>query len=165
MTSCESTRTSSLDQAPNPKESAMAWKDGFVIEYTSSQNPLPPDGRLTCRKCSHFSGKGECDMTKESPRELGCNSWRLCKHFKLPRKFDNEENRAALSRWKDRSAKEFQITTPSSNDLLRHRIYICCYDKAYRVLSVSSTVLHLRHPKKKKPIAQAWKKPRKGGAY
>ena len=58
----------------------MAWKDGFVIEYTASGDE-PHKGPRSCRKCVHLKDKDTCSVIGKLHPEVGYKSWRWCGRF------------------------------------------------------------------------------------
>lgn len=70
----------------------MAWKDGFVLEYTSAGDPAP-ENTLSCRNCSHFDEDDRsCEVTGKVFREEGYGAWSDCKFFKLSSFFKTAKN-------------------------------------------------------------------------
>lgn len=58
----------------------MAWKDGFVIEYTSVQD-APHSARRSCRNCIHYQGEKKCGVMGYLHPDVGFKSWRWCGRF------------------------------------------------------------------------------------
>ena len=58
----------------------MAWKDGFVIEYTSSGDE-PHAGRRSCNKCFFYDGYMQCRVLGNLEVRYGLNSWRFCDRY------------------------------------------------------------------------------------
>lgn len=58
----------------------MAWKDGFVIEYTASGDS-PHKGRRSCTKCIHYRKNGKCAVIGKLYRDYGYGSWKFCGRY------------------------------------------------------------------------------------
>lgn len=58
----------------------MAWKDGFVIEYTASGDE-PHKGPRSCKKCIHLKDGETCRIIGKLNPEVGHKSWRWCGRF------------------------------------------------------------------------------------
>lgn len=58
----------------------MAWKDGFVIEYTASGDS-PHRGRRSCTKCIHYRKNGKCAVIGKLYRDCGYGSWKYCGRY------------------------------------------------------------------------------------
>lgn len=71
----------------------MAYKDGFVIEYTNQ------GGRINCYKCIFFnkSDKG-CDKTGIYVPDVARDKWKTCAFFELATDYDTDAMRQKAER-------------------------------------------------------------------
>ena len=83
----------------------MAWKDGFIIEYTDRA------WQVNCFKCDYCNADGaSCIKTGANLHKVGKYEWKTCRFFELNERYDTESMRmkAAHGRSveKDRRAKK-----------------------------------------------------------
>lgn len=98
----------------------MAWKDGFVIEYTAAQD-APHSERRSCRNCVHYQGEKKCSVMGHLHPDVGFKSWRWCGRFvedkvKLAEKV--EKRRLAAKAGKKKTKKK----KPAPNTFIRKGI-------------------------------------------
>ncbi len=71
----------------------MAWKDGFVIEYTDRA------WQVNCFKCDYCSVDGaSCIKTGASLWRVGKHEWKTCQFFELNEQYDTESMRMKAAR-------------------------------------------------------------------
>lgn len=71
----------------------MAYKDGFVIEYTHQ------GGRISCYKCVYFDkGDKSCNKTGIYVPEVAYENWKKCAFFELDGDWDTDAMRAKAER-------------------------------------------------------------------
>lgn len=94
----------------------MAWKDGFVIDYTASQDARHAE-RRSCRNCVHYQGEMRCGITGLLHPDVGLKSWRWCGRFVEDK--ERLAERAKRKRLVERTGKsKGKKKKPSSNKLV-----------------------------------------------
>lgn len=97
----------------------MAYKDGFVIEYTHQ------GGRVSCYKCVYFDkGDKSCNKTGVYVPDVAYEKWKKSAYFELEGDWDTDAMRMkaeraraiAQGKKKPKKKKKQQKASPSSGD-------------------------------------------------